>query len=95
MAFPTVTTNGRPRLLLDWDQLTKKEQAQFDYLDEDQRIGRDFVRYRGWVYDLGQFLLFRVRVFGWDAHNGGDSFFSAVYVRFVDDDHVVMATATW
>jgi hypothetical protein len=95
MAFPTVTTNGRLRLLLGWYQLTKKEQAEFDYLSEDQRTGRDFVRYRRWVYDLGDFVRFQVHVPGWDSHNGGDSYFSAVYVRFVDDDHVVMATATW
>ena len=94
------TTNNKPREVLTWHDLTKKEQAEFDYLDTD--VGQscaDFVRYRGWVYDLGEF--WHSKEPEWDGHNGGSTVWSAVYMRYLrvdgrrDLDYVVMATATW
>ena len=94
------TTNNKPREVLTWHDLTKKEQAEFDYLDtEDKQAGSSFARYRGWVYDLGEF--FSSEEPGWDGHNGGGTVWSAVYMRYLrvgddlDCERVVMATATW
>jgi hypothetical protein len=96
----TFTTNNKPREVLTWNDLTAKEQVEFDYIDtEDKQAGSSFVRYRGWVYDLGQFLAANGEE--WDGHNGGDGYFSAVYMRYLRDgddmdyERVVMATATW
>jgi hypothetical protein len=90
----TITTNHQYRLCLDWNQLTAKEQAEFDYLTEEDRLDRDFVRYRGACYDLGEFE--RVghgfggstgngAFLGWDGFSA-DSYFSAVLVKY-DFDH--------
>lgn len=87
-----IVTNGQERLILDWNQLTKKEQAQFDYLSEDSRIDRDFVRFKRYCYDLGEFMGTR-HFKGWDGYQA-DSYSSGVLVRYCKDDRdrVVMAT---
>jgi len=100
----TIQTNNVPRYTLGWHNLTAKEQAEFDYLDtNDRRYEASFVRYRGVVYDLGEFM--RVEsgyggssgngaLHGWDGYHA-DSYFSAVLVRYVGDDmeSVIMGTA--
>lgn len=90
-----IKTNNQPRLLLDWDQLTPKEQAEFTYLSEDDRIGRDFIRYRGWCYDVGEFTQCSdLHEFPpeWQGY-ASNSFFSGVLVRYTKDgDRVIMAT---
>jgi hypothetical protein len=102
MSNLTIRTNNVPRLLLDWDQLTEKEQKDFDYLTEDEGIGRDFIRYRGVTYDLGEFLRCpdssnpspaALAFSKWDAYQS-DSYFSGVLFRYTenDRDRVIMAT---
>lgn len=100
----TIQTNNVPRFTLDWHDLTAKEQREFDYLDtDDKRYETHFVRYRGWVYDLGEFM--RVEsgfggssgngaFHGWDGFHA-DSYFSAVLVRYVanNTESVIMGTA--
>lgn len=105
----TIRTNNVPRDVLTWYDLTAKEQAEFDYLDTDDRQAEaSFVRYRGWTYDLGEFMACprseqanpQMRDAGFHKWNGyaGDSFFSGVPFRYVDlgpvDDfeHVIMGT---
>lgn len=89
----TVVTNNRPRLLLTWDELTPKEQREFDYLEGEARYDTDFVRYRGWVYDLGEFGDAGDSLKPWDVVKY-DSFFSGVVIRcdVEDRDRVVMGT---
>lgn len=82
----TIKTNNVPRLLLNWDQLTKKEQAEFDWMKDDLKIGADFVRYKGWVYYLNDFMSCSPRVpefKGWDGYQA-DSYFSGVLVKWPD-----------
>ncbi len=97
-----IICNNVPRLLLNWDQLTPQERKDFDYLSEDDRIGRDFVRYRGSAYDLGEFMRIDKTVAphcqrpNWEKFDGyySETFFSAVLVRYTEDmDHVIMALA--
>lgn len=96
----TIKTNNQERLVLDAYELTAEERTEFDYMDWDKlEAGEDsasFVRYRGWIYDLGDFqvesglLKGRQSTFpGWHGFVS-HSFFSGVLVRFTDDDHVVM-----
>jgi hypothetical protein len=93
----TIRTNNVPRYILYWWELTEKEQEEFDYRlqqaygDSDQ-IDAKFVRYKGVTYDLSDFMRWDVSISPrWDGYHG-DSYFSGVLARFVEDDKVVMAT---
>ena len=49
----TIRTNGRWYHTFGWDELTKKERGDFDYMNTEERQQNGvFVRYRGMVYDL-------------------------------------------
>lgn len=86
-----IRTNHQPRDVLSWHDLSAKEQAEFDYLDsEGAREGAQFMRYRGDVYDLGEFMRAPDSLKGWDGYYA-DSYFSAIVVRFVDHGEAVVA----
>lgn len=55
-----ITTNGVPRDLISAWELTEAERAEFDYHDwaaiEDGRDSAEFFRFRGQLYDLGEFI---------------------------------------
>ena len=55
-----ITTNNVPRDIIESHQLTEKERKEFDYLDwEAIERGEDsayFVRYRGELYSLSDFV---------------------------------------
>ena len=82
-----IKTNNQPRPILLWVELSDAEQAEFDYLTEDDAAGSDFVRYRGTVYHLGDFM--RSPLDGWDGYHS-DSAFSAILCRYVDDGEAVV-----
>ena len=96
-----VITNNRPRDILHWSALTAKEQGEFDYLmiDEDghtRAFEASFFRYRGVVYDLGEFMRWTSpnspeKAAGcWDGFQS-DTYFSAIVVRYVDQyEHVIV-----
>jgi hypothetical protein len=76
-----VYSNMHGRDTLSWEDLTDAERKQFDYRDADD--GAEFVRYRGWTYDLSDTeracdILAKL---GWDGQHG-DSYFSGVVFRF-------------
>lgn len=57
-----ITTNHQPRPVLYWYDLTGAERAELDYLDdEDKQADARLFRYRGHVYDLGEFQAIRTR----------------------------------
>lgn len=96
-----IKTNNVPRHLVYVYELTEKEVADFDYLSPEELNEREFVRYKGRVYDLGEFMRIDKTVAphpqreGWEGWHGysSDSFFSGVLVRFSDDgESVVMGT---
>jgi hypothetical protein len=98
-----ITTNNKPRPVIDAWSLTATEREQFDYLDweaiDDGRDSASFFRYKGELYNLGEFT----RDYGilkgaglpehlsnWDGYMS-DSAFSATVVRYVNDlDEVVV-----
>ena len=96
-----IKTNNVPRHLVYGYELTPKECAEFDYLSPDELSVHEFVRYKGQVYDLGEFMRIDRSIAphpqrdGWEDWHGysSDSFFSGVLIRFSDDgESVTMAT---
>lgn len=86
-----IITNNDPRPVLTWYDLTDFEQSNFDYLDsDDAQANASFVRYRGWVYDLGEFMRAPDDLKPFHGYTS-DSAFSGVLCRFVDHgDSVIM-----
>lgn len=90
MSSLTVITNGRPRDVLRFHELTPNEQSQFDYLDSDEaRCDAEFARYRGAVYDLHEFMAAPADLAPWDGY-AGDTYFSGTLVRFADHGESVI-----
>lgn len=96
----TITTNNVPRDILDAYELTPAERAEFDYFDwEAVDRGADsgsFFRYRGQLYDLGEFERWDNPAsptrLGWDGFRA-DSYFSGIVVRYVEDyERIVVGT---
>jgi hypothetical protein len=88
----TIITNNVPRDVIDGWELSADERAEFDYIDwpavERGEESASFVRYRGELYDLGEFVWWdnpdspcRRR---WDGVRS-DTFFSGTVVRYVDN----------
>jgi hypothetical protein len=97
-----VITNHHPRDIIDGWQLTADERAEFDYLDwpaiDAGTDSASFFRYRGELHDLGEFTAdygitrdagLPESLNRWDGYRS-DSFFSALVVRFVDDNERVV-----
>lgn len=51
-----VKTNNVPRPILYGCDLTEKELEDFDYYTGQELLNQRFLRYKGWVYDMGDFL---------------------------------------
>lgn len=99
MSNVTIVTNNVPRFVVYGFELSEKEREEFDYLDPEQLDHTTFVRYKGQVYDLSEFMRIDSDVLsnirfdhfrGWHGYSS-DSFFSGVLVRYVDDDRVIIA----
>jgi hypothetical protein len=90
----TIRTNNVPRDLLDWSDLTNKEQAEFDYIDDPQYATQRFFRYRGWTYDVQEFMSANGNnaLMGWDGYSS-DSYFSGVLIKLVCEcERVIVAS---
>lgn len=95
----TVVTNNHKWPVLDASELSDTEAAEFDYLDWSAlREGTDsasFFRYKGMVYDLGEFMTTRMlpefnALRAWHGYLS-DSFFSGIVVRYSEDtDYLVV-----
>lgn len=82
-----IITNNKMRVIVRWHDLTPKEQAEFDYLDtEDRQDSTEFFRYRGNVYDIGEFMSCKSwpDVGKWEGYHS-ESAFSGILIRIVDD----------
>lgn len=88
-----IKTNNLWRRVIDGTELTEKERKEFDYLTDDELIGRDFVRYKGVVYDLHDTMVIAGTVAphpqrpGWEYWHSyvSDSFSSGVLFRYSSD----------
>lgn len=83
-----IITNNCPRPILSSYELTKKELNEFDYLTEEEIESRSFFRYRGEVYDLGEFMRTPNSVKGWDGYLN-ETFFSSIVVKFFEEDQII------
>ena len=100
MAAMTIRTNNRERPILCAYELTPAELKEFDYLptDSDGDPEGSFFRYKGNVYDLGEFMRIERAVAphrqreGWERFDGyaTDSYFSGVLVRYSSDFEAVI-----
>lgn len=93
-----VTTNNVPRVVIDAWELTAKEREDFDYVDwagvEDGTSGASFFRYRGELYDLGEFERATPAVPGWDGMQS-DSHFSGIVVRYANESCETVVVGTY
>jgi len=95
-----IITNGKVSPILDFYQLTEKEQKGFDYFDPENDIG-DFVRYRGTVYHLGEFQYCPpdsdLGAKGWQGVEC-QSYFSCIIFKYAannPESYVIMGRAHW
>lgn len=94
----TIRTNNHWRDLIHGFELTETERAEFDYYDSDELDNASFFRYRGQVYDMGEFMRcpeprepgtnHANSLEGWHGY-ASDSFFSGTCVRYADDCETV------
>lgn len=93
-----IQTNNIPRPIIYGYELSDKERQEFDYIEwaDEFSINREFFRYKGNLYDLGDCM--RVEptnglCAGWHGYFG-ESYFSAVVVKYTDDgEHVIVGHA--
>lgn len=86
----TIITNHVPRDVIDAYELSAEERAEFDYLNwpaiENGEDSASFFRYKGMLYDLGEFEFARGMGYSeafaeWDGIQT-DSFFSGILVKY-------------
>lgn len=91
-----IITNNVPRHLIYGYELTDMERAEFDYYSDDDIVNASFVRYKGQLYDVGEFMRWNgvqdSPLAKWDGYMS-DSYFSGTLVRFADSscESVIMA----
>lgn len=86
-----IITNNKPRHIIYGFELSNKEKEQFDYLDDVDQCS--FFRYKGDIYDLGEFMRIDKVISphpqrpGWEEWDGysSDSYFSGTLVRYASD----------
>lgn len=98
----TIKCNQVSREVLSWYDLSEKEQKEFGWLDsEENQSCASFFRYKGNVYELGEFTRIDKSAAphpqreGWERFDGyaSDSYFSGILVRYVyDNERVIVAT---
>ena len=86
-----VITNHQLRPLIWGMDLTEQERSEFDYLEQDELMVHEFIRYKGNVYDIGEFDRAPESLAHFFDGVLSDSYFSGVLVKYVDDESVIMA----
>lgn len=88
MSELTIVTNNKPRFVIYGFELSAKEKAEFDYYTDDELMEKTFFRYKGIVYDLGEFMRVeeggQLAKQGWHGYSG-DSYFSGILVKYADE----------
>jgi hypothetical protein len=87
-----IKTNNKFRDILRAYDLTEREREEFDYYTVDELDDAMFFRYKGDVFDLGEFMRCPARVppayapilTEWDGYMS-DSYFSGVVIRYDDN----------
>ena len=95
----TIRTNNVPRDYSYGMEFSGKERKemleQFDYLSEEEFNQQSFINYKGYWYDLGEFMRIddnEGELGKWQGYRS-DSYFSGIVVRYVENnERVVMGT---
>lgn len=74
-------------------QLPEKFKSDFDYIDSADIDSHEFIKYKGYYYDPGDFMRMESTIAphpqreGWEEWHGyqSDSFFSGVLIKLSDD----------
>ena len=91
MAF-TVKTNNVPRATFSGYELTDKEKAEFDYYAPNELDNALFFRYKGEVYDTGEFLLAPESLKPWQGYSPS-SYFNGIVIKYTDEMENVVVGA--
>lgn len=100
MADFTIKTNHVPRFTIDACELSEDEQKEFDYLDWDAikagNDSREFMRYKGELYDLGEFMRCPNTAWfkDWDGYFS-DSAFSGIVIKWADKEFESVIVGTY
>lgn len=89
-----IITNNVPRLALYGHELSNEEREEFDYIDPADFDSHQFVRFKGNLYDLNDFLRATEmkELAGWDGY-ASDSYFSGTVIKYVDNfERVIIGT---
>ncbi len=99
----TIVCNRTPRFIIEGFELSASERKEFEYLDWKKiDAGEDsasFFRYRGELYDIGEFSCIPDHVPGaflpdaWKGYFHGyqsDSFFSGILIRYCADHESIV-----
>jgi hypothetical protein len=90
----TIRTNNVPRNPVYGYELSEKERKEFDYIDAEHFDGHSFLRYKGELYDLSDFMRATdiADLKGWDGY-ASDSYFSGIVIKYVDNfERVIVGT---
>lgn len=84
-----IKTNRQWRQFLYGYELTEKQAADFDYIDSEDFPTHNFIKYKGMIYDYGEFMTCSTLprdnpLTDWHGHHS-DSFFSGVVIRTSSD----------
>ena len=104
-----IKTNNVPRDIIYGFELSQNERKEFDYYSDEEIQESTFFRYRGEIYDIGEFTCIapRSRAYGfvhgvdsdspllkWDGIMT-DSYFSGIVIKHVDNfERVIVGLAT-
>ena len=97
-----IKTNNHNRELQSFQALPESEHAMFDYIKDDERYSNRLFNYLGEWYDVGEFvrIVSQSKAVGfqhgtddpallqWDGIQT-DSYYTAVVVRYIDDEYVI------
>jgi hypothetical protein len=89
-----IKTNNVPRDLVYGYELSEKERKDFDYIDAEHFDGHSFMRYKGELYDLSDFMRTTkgMGLLDWDGY-ASDSHFSGIVIKYVDNfERVIVGT---
>ena len=91
-----IVTNNAPRQLINGFELSDKERQEFDYLTDDELCESVFFKYKGELYNLGEFMvvtstmvLHDSQLKEWHGYMA-DSYFSGILVRYIERDEEII-----
>ena len=86
-----IITNNKPRFIIYGFELAENERKDFDYYDKQELDNATFVKYRGNIYDIGEFMRVEENsdLLPWQGHSS-QSAFHAILIKFTDDDEKVI-----